>query len=577
MKKEQFSLQHFNERLASYDALPQWLLLGLACGLFSGLLIAAFRAVVDLPLEALLPDNSDNFEALIDQGIWLLPLAGSAVLALLFYLVPKLKQKVGMVHLFERIAYHQSHLTMPSMTSQFISASVALLSGHSVGREGPAVYLGACSASLLGQRLKVPNNSLKILVACGSAAAIAAAFNTPLAGVIFAMEVILLEYSLSGFMPIIVAAVTGNLIVRALFDDQTLFTVPAFDIASIAELPWMVLMGIVIGLCAALFNRLMLLTVSRTKQLSLPLRLLLAGLLTGLVALIYPQVMGIGYDTISAALLGQLGMLLLAGIAIAKLLLTPVILGLGIPAGLIGPSLFIGALIGGWFGQMGDLLAQMTVSHAGLYAMLGMGAMMAAVLNAPLAGLIALLELTGNTNIIWPGMIAIVTSNLTVRYCFKMPSIFIAMLEAQGLNYRQQPLARSLSQCGVVTQMQRQIHQLPIKLTAEQYHLLGDPSGWLYIEHEQQEGTAFLLSSADLKEFIHQHQDEFDAIDLRRIPAERQDVVRLNFRATLLEALESMNEHQVDRLCVTSHTGKVIGLIERQHIENYYQHAPNNL
>src|SRR5690554_2190297 len=224
------------------------------------------------------------------------------------------------------------------------------------------------------------------------------------------------------------------------------------QIDTLTELPLVMLLGLMAGMLAAGFHFMHRQT-CRCQHWSLLVRFVLAGVLTGLVALYWPEVMGSGYDTIEALFHTQPAIPWLLGLLLTKWLLTPVIIALGIPAGLIAPALFIGASAGALLGAIGNHLG--LVINTGLYAMLGMGAMMAALLNAPLAALLAILELTRNTEIILPGMLAIVTANLTTRYGFNLPSIFHASLQAQGMDLRQAPLTQVLSRAAVGSLMQR--------------------------------------------------------------------------------------------------------------------------
>jgi len=490
------------------------------------------------------------------------------MLCLLIWRLAPARRKVGIVHVLERLRYHQGYLPGANLLAQFATASIALLSGHSVGREGPAIHLGAGGASLVGQWMRVPNNSMRLLVACGTAAGISAAFSTPLAGVVFAMEVVLLEYTVLGFTPIIVSAVTADLVVRASLGSRTLLDVPALSIGALSEIPVVMLLGLLIGLLAGGFNRLLLSTIAQQPRMPLYLRLLLAGALTGTVALYFPQVMGVGYDTLNDTLLGRQELLWLAGLLLAKWLLTPVVLGLGIPAGLIGPTFVIGALAGALLGSLGQLLSPHSLSHAGLYAMIGMGAMMGAVLNAPLAALIALLELTGNPHIILPGMLAIVISNLTVRAFFGLPSIFQSQLQAQGLDYRQEPLAQVLSRAAVGSLMERNFLRAGIKETGYRAELLSQQDvGWILISDQ---APRALLPRADLRLWLEQQDGLPDELNLLGIPAHRRDPITISFRATLQEAADCMRQRETDILCVSSNRGDIIGLLTRAQLEAYY-------
>lgn len=568
-RKDLLSLEHFRDRLSHIDSLPQLLILGVLSGLAAGLIILAFRLAVDIPLGLYLPDgNPENFEGLSRPLRFVLPVAGSLLLCLLIWRLTPDRRKVGIVHVLERLRYHQGYLPAGNLLAQFVTASIALLSGHSGGREGPAIHLGAGGASLVGQWMRVPNNSMRLLVACGTAAGISAAFNTPLAGVVFAMEVVLLEYTVLGFTPIIVSAVTADLVIRASFGAEVLLNVPQLSIGALSEFPMVMLLGLLIGLLAGGFNRLMLATVSLQGRIPLYIRLLLAGVLTGAVALYFPQVMGVGYDTLQATLLGHQELIWLAGLLLAKWLLTPVVLGLGIPAGLIGPTFVIGALTGALLGSLGQLISPQSLSHTGLYAMIGMGAMMGAVLNAPLAALIALLELTGNPHIILPGMLAIVISNLTVRAFFGLPSIFQSLLQAQGLDYRQEPLAQVLSRAAVGSLMERNVLKASVKETGHRAEVLSQQdAGWILISDT---APRALLPRADLHLWLEQQDSLPHKVNLLGIPAQRRDPVTISFRATLQEAADCMRQRETDILCVSSNRGEIIGLLTRPQLEAYY-------
>jgi len=564
------SLEHFRTRLAHVDALPQLVVLGVLSGLVTGGLMSLFRAGYNLLQQWLLSGGTENFEQLSEGSRLLFPLAGSLLLTLLFVAIPAPARSVGIVHLLERLNNYQGRMPGSNMLVQFLAALIALASGHSVGREGPAVQMGAAASSWLGQRLDLPNNTLRLLVGCGAAGGISAAFNTPLAGVIFAMEVVLLEYTLVGFMPIMVAAVVGDIVVRLTVGEAIVFNAPTLPIHRLSELPLVLLLGLMIGLLAAGFHFLYRCTF-RLCRWNLPSRFLLAGALTGGVALWWPEVMGSGYDTIDALFHTQPAIAWLLGLLLAKWLLTPVIIALGIPAGLIAPALFIGASAGALLGAVGSKLGLIT--DTALYAMLGMGTMMAALLNAPLAALLAMLELTHNTAITLPGMLAILTANLTTRYGFHLPSIFHTALRAQGMELRQAPLTQVLSRAAVGSLMRRDfIETESLIQPASARALLAAAPQWLLVHTGNRH---VLLPPADLKAWLDEAttDDPEPSVDLLEIPAQRRDLMPVLYRATLKEALDLMLQHQLDYLLVVSNQSTPLGVISREQIESYYNHT----
>jgi H+/Cl- antiporter ClcA len=316
-------------------------------GIVVGLVIILFRFSTELSQMSFLPDaNPENYEALSWQTRVIVASSGGLILGLLFYFVSKAPLRVGVIHVLERLSYNEGNMPLKNLVMQFIGGTIAIVSGQSVGREGPSVHLGAASASLMGQYLHLPNNSIRTLVGCAAAAAIAASFNTPLAGVVFAMEVILMEYTITGFTPVILSAVSATVMCRLVFNEEPVFTVSAVNLESFYELPVIVLMGVLIGAIAAAFIHLTRVITKFGLKFNVWLRMSLAGFGVGVIALISPEIMGIGYDTVNAAILGDIAVVTLLIILLAKIIATSLCIGFSIPAGLIDPAIFMGALTG---------------------------------------------------------------------------------------------------------------------------------------------------------------------------------------------------------------------------------------
>ncbi|WP_148861571.1 chloride channel protein [Marinobacter fonticola] len=575
----------FRRRLSGVDALPQLSLLGLFAGIVTGLVILLFRLAIEWPLATFLPGRHDEaFESLDLLTRGLLPLGGALALGLLMHRLAMSDRKVGVTYVMERLNYHQGYISLRSAVIQFVLGVGTVVTGQSSGREGPAVHLGAAFSSLLGQWMKLPNNSIRTLVACGCAAAISASFNTPIAGVIFAMEVVMMEYTIAGFTPVILASVSSAVVTQAVYGSAPAFSVPALTMNSLLEIPWILAIALVIGISSAAFVRLLVLS-TRFNQRPILLRMLVAGLLMVPAALLLPEIMGIGYDTVSEAIHGELPILLLLAIALTKLVITAVTIGLGMPSGLIGPTIFIGATIGGAMGLIGAAAAPNYVSSAGFYAMLGMGAMMGSVLQAPLAALMALLELTRNPNIILPGMLAITVSSLVASEIFGQRSIFLSVLKSQGLSYQNSPIIQALRRVSVGAIMERSIHRTPRHLTAEKAReLLKSEPRWLIVDG--QKGPTALLPAVDLARFLEDHAkkltpdpekpDETPQVDLMEIPANRRDLAPIAYQATLEEAMAQFENSRAEALYVQRHAApmiqRIIGVVLKSEIESYYQY-----
>ncbi|WP_455220458.1 chloride channel protein [Kaarinaea lacus] len=569
-------LEKLRLKLAGAEALPFLIVLGILCGLLAGTIIIALRLLIESAQASFLPDaNPENYEALSLVLRFLLPFAGALLIGVLFQLIYKGSVQIGVVHVIERLVYHQGNLPVKNFLAQFVGAAISLISGHSVGREGPGVHLGAAGGSFIGQWLKLPNNTLRILVACGASASIAASFNTPIAGVIFAMEVIVMEYTIAGFAPIIMSAVSATVLTQAVFGKEAVFTVDALQLANLTELSFLLVMGVAIGALAALFIWIMRWTTVHTQSLAFIYRMLLAGSVTGICAMGVPQIMGVGYDTVNAAIVGELSIGLLVAIVAVKLFATTISLGLGLPAGLIGPTVVIGAAAGGIVGIVAQSIMPNDVASAGFYAMLGMAAMMGATLQAPLAALMALLELTVNTNIIMPGMLVVIVAGLTSSHLFKQESVFLMLIKARGLDFRSNPIAQALRRVGVASVMTRSFVRTPhlLRRNAAQELLQKEPD-WFVIEKNNE--PIALMPSAELAQFLTMNQH--DEIDLLKMPGQRTDSVAVGIRDTLQLALERMDELHLDVLYVGQKSqaegGRAIihGIVTRQMIETYYRY-----
>ncbi|WGO97724.1 chloride channel protein [Saccharophagus degradans] len=569
-------LANFRHSLAYIDALPQLTLLGLIIGLFTGVIIVIFRLLIDLPLSYFLDTRPDNFEAMPTDMIWLLIMGGTIPIAILLHFAGKKRSQTGVSHVIDRLHNYQGQLPTSNWMVQFFGAALCMLSGQSVGREGPAVHLGAGVASKLGKWLNLPNNSLLTLIACGVAAGISASFDTPMAGVIFAMEVVVLEYTVVGFVPVILASVMGTMVSQLVFGEASNFKIGPVDMGSLLELPYMIVMGLAISVCAAAYIKLNL-GAMRLSKYPVALRVIVAGLLTATIASGVPEVMGLGYDTVNAIIVGEVLLFSLLIIGVAKLFLTPVVVGLGMPGGVIGPLLVVGACLGGVLGTFFDAVFPNLGASPGFYVVLGMAGMMAATLNAPLAALVAVLELSYNPNMIFPAMLVIVVSCLSTRQLFSLDSIFTEQLRLTNRLPEEGPANSALRRAGVGSILDKKVKPCAQIHDYEQAKLLlQDKPRWIIIENEDKK---FALQAADLAKYLEEAPVEVLSlekdIDLMDIPGRRHRLHPIHETATLYEALKAMRAKDTDMLYVARHRSPLIsdvfGLVRLIDIENFYQ------
>ena len=564
-------------RLARPDALLQLSLLGLISGLLAGFVIIVFRLVVEETQDWLLPGSgSENYELLSSTEAFIYPLLGAVAIAIMFRWIGKDMPVLGVARVMERMNYHQGHLTVRGFILQFFGAAFAIIGGHSVGREGPHIFLGAAAGSLMGQYLSLPNNAIRTFVACGTAAGIAASFNTPLAGVIFALEVVMMEYTVASFIPVILAAVSATALSNTVFGNEPAFSIPVMEMGSHMELGIVVILGIIAGTISAGFVHLLQEIALRSRNVVIWWRVMIAGICMGAIAIVMPEVMGIGYDTVELALNAQIGLWLLVALVFAKLVATAVVVGLGVPGGMIGPTLFIGAMLGAAIGNLSMLLPFEVETHIGFFALLGMGAMMSASLQAPLAALVAMLELTHNPSIILPGMLAVVVAGVTSSELFGKESLFVSMMKAAGKDYNTNPVLQTLRRSGVAGIMERNFvhvsYQISRKLAEK---VLQEKTAYILIDSEGE--TTTLMPAVELAKYMEASDDESeDMIDLMSIPAERWQVSAIDLQANCQEAYEKLEPGNFEALFVERRIryggSRIYGVLSKDMIEKAYRY-----
>jgi H+/Cl- antiporter ClcA len=543
-------------RLARPAALLPLAVLGLATGILAGLVIVAFRVLVEGAQDLILPGTgSENFEGLALLPTLLLPLFAALAIALMFRFFARGLHVLGVARIMERLAHHQGRVSWREFLLQFFGAAFAIVGGHSVGREGPHIFLGAASGSMIGQHLSLPNNVIRTLVGCGVAAGIAASFNTPLAGVVFALEVVMMEYTVASFIPVILAAVSATTVSNLVFGDTPAFQVPALSIGSLSQLWLVLLLGIAAGTFSAIFNQLVETTARLARPLAIWWRVLIAGALVAAIAVWVPQIMGIGYDSVADALNARLVVSTLVILVCAKLLATGLCIGLGVPGGTIGPALFIGAMLGALVAEIVRLAPVVQSPDVGFFALLGMGAMMSGSLQAPLAALTAMLELTDNPGIILPGMLVVVVAGLTASEVFGKRSLFVTMLRAGGLDYPTSPVFQALRRVGVASIMDRQLARAePTLSLGAARHLLANAPTYILVDASPgSPGARSLMPAVALVAHIEQLPEDAEErleIPLGEIPAQRWQVGTIDLQASLQEAWQRFESGADEALVV---------------------------
>ncbi|MGE4092154.1 MAG: chloride channel protein [Candidatus Binatia bacterium] len=366
-----------------------------------------------------------------------IPAIGGGFVALVHHFFARGPGGHGVPEVMEAVAFGGGGLRPRSAWARALMSALTIGSGGSVGREGPMVHLGASLGSLLGHTLRVTPSRLATLTGCGVAGGIAAAFNAPIAGALFALEVVMGNFAMPAFGPVMLSSVVATVVSRSYFGDHPAFIVPAYTVLSVWEIPLYLGLGVVCGICGLIFM-FVLETMERGAS-ALPVPVIvkpaLGGLLLGVIILWVPNVYGIGYATMDQILRGGMTWSWLLLLLPVKMIATSVTLASGGAGGLFLPALYLGAIVGGLFGITVGALFPAHTSPSGAYALVAMSAFLAGVVHCPITALILLFELTADYHIILPLMTSCVVSTLVTKLG-RDDSIYTLQLSRRGVDIR---------------------------------------------------------------------------------------------------------------------------------------------
>lgn len=406
--------------------------------LFQGLFFEGWEGVLGVLEEGLLADAGDPREvarALPAHLLVLVPALGGLVVGPLIWLFAREARGHGVPEVIEAVALRGGVMRPRVVAVKTLASAISIGSGGSVGREGPIVQIGSAMGSAIGQALRVPTRQLRTIVGCGAAAGIAATFNAPIAGALFAVEVIVGDFAVAQFSPIVISAVVATVASRYVLGNHPAFPVPEYELTGPLELFPFMLVGVVAGLVGTAFVKALYGTEDLFARLPAPdwSKAAVGGLGVGAIGVFFPHALGVGYSTITDALYGNLPVALLGVLVGVKILATSITIGSGGSGGIFAPSLFLGAMTGGLFGKLVPRWFPGEVSSSGAYALVTMGAVVAATTHAPLSAILIIFELTQTIDILPPVMAAAVVSSL-IAMLLSRDSIYTMKLTRRGID-----------------------------------------------------------------------------------------------------------------------------------------------
>jgi len=505
----------------------------------------------------------------------LMPMLGGLFIGLICKYFPNAVKENGVHKVMYAVALNDGKVRKRTIASCAVTSSITIGSGGSAGREGPTVQIGAAVGSTIGQLLHLSTERMRVLVGCGAAAGIAASFNAPLAGVLFALEIILGDFAIHTFSPIIIASVIGTVTGRALEGNEVTFNVPVHELVHPTEIIFYLALGVLCGIVARLFTFMYFYIQQvfeeklKTADIYKPA---IGGLIVGMISIFMPQILGNGYDVMEQALTGQMFWGLAFLLVFMKIICTSITLGSGGMGGVFAPSLFIGAMVGTSFGSGVHFIFPTLSASAETYSVVGMGAVAGAVMQAPLTNILMLFELTNDYTLILPIMATCIAASYTYQR-FTKHSIYMQNLLNKGINIHHGREASIMNSIKVQDVMSTDIttiaQEMPFRKILE---TISYSKNFYFPVLDNRGDMTGILSFSDIREVIFEEQlgDLLVAGELANTK-----VYSLTPQQNLNEAMEIFSQLDVDQLPVVRSEDKlkVIGMLSRGDMMASYNRA----
>jgi CIC family chloride channel protein len=450
------------------------MVLGVVVGVLGGYGAVGFRWLINF-MRTLSYGSDANLLAVAASLPWwyllLVPAAGGLVVGPLIYFFAREAKGHGVPEVMEAVSLYGGFIRMRVVIIKSLASAASIAVGGSVGREGPIVQIGSAIGSVVGQVIKVSAGRMRVLVGCGAAAGIAATFNAPVAGMMFAMEIVLGDFAVATFSPIVISAVMATAISRFYLGDFPAFVVPAYQLISAWELILYAGLGLAAGAAGAAFTATLYKLEDWVDAVRLPeyLKTPLAGLALGVMGLGFPWVLGVGYEGIELALNNQMVWWLMLMVMVMKILATSLTIAGGMSGGIFAPSLVIGAMLGGAFGGLAHELFPGLTAGAGAYAIVGMAGVVAGATHGPITAFLILFEMTGGYQIILPLMIGCTVATLVAQR-INPESIYTLKLIRRGINIHAGKDMNLLRSLHVAQAMRSEVDSVPQNMTLGQFH-----------------------------------------------------------------------------------------------------------
>lgn len=542
-------------------------------GCLGGLGAVAFRGMIRVVQQVFWGEQPYSLDLVVAHHWWwtlLVPAIGGLVVGPVVYFLAREAKGHGVPEVMEAVALRSGLIRPRIVIVKSLASALTIGTGGSVGREGPIVQIGAALGSTIGQSLRVSGSRLRTLVGCGAAAGIAATFNAPVAGALFAVEIILGDFGVSQFSPIVISSVLATVVSRHFLGNNPAFDVPPHGLVSVWEL------GIygVLGVAAAGVGLTLMWSVYKMQDVLESLRIrpwllpAIGGLTIGGLGIVFPHILGVGYEAINLALEGRLAGTLLVTLVAVKLLATSLTLGSGGSGGVFAPSLFLGAMIGGAIGVLANFWFPEITEASGAYALVGMGAVVAGTTHAPITAILVIFELTSDYTLILPLMASCIIATL-VTTTVRKESIYTLKLLRRGVDVFKGKELNVLKSLRVDSVMSDEMPRV----------MEGDSLGRM-LESMSDTRSETLYVTRDGGRYA----GRIDFGDVRQALADadvlsglvvagdlvREDKIVVTPEESLDVVMRIFAGRSPDELAVTSTDGRLVGVVARRHLLDAY-------
>lgn len=565
-------IQRTLQQIKSFDQLFV-IIIAVVIGVVSGYGAAGFRFLIDSFRTTFWSEGS-FVDAIRSAPIYVkitIPAISGVIVALFVkHFAPEAKGH-GVPEVMDAIATKNGFIRMRVVLVKAFASALSIGSGAAVGREGPIVQIGSAFGSSVGQFFQVSTRRMKTFVGCGAAAGIAATFNAPIAGAIFASEVIIGDFSVTAIGPIIISSVFGTVISRSIYGDFPAFIPPVYILHSPFEIIFYIILGIATGLAGWLFVKSLYFSEDLFDKIKLStgIKALIGGTILGFLALFIPETLGVGYESMDSVLAGNMPYILAGVLLFGKIFATSLSLGSGASGGIFAPSLFIGSMLGGTLGSIFHTFYPELTASSGAYALVGMAAMVAATTHAPITAILIIFEMTSEYTVILPLMVtSIVATVITTRMLDG--NIYTIKLKRRGVEIHGGTAINILDQLRVDKIKQQLVEIIHEDATLEELlEKMSTSSQFIYYICDDDKKLIGIITQGMVRRFLNR---------LENIPVETKvkDIhnthfPKINDHVPIHEVLRIMLDSDMLAIPVVDDQGALTGQVLRRDILREYQ------